>query len=119
MYYEKQKLINCFNHYVSRDVHYIERTGEEFYYTMSATPVEIDKKMKLLTYFRRYMTDHLIKAGAAHVPRRECDKLTRVPYMHIWKRSSSAVTMQLTNGTIQVPSTVLFYVTDNLCNPYK
>ncbi|XP_054271018.1 serine/threonine-protein kinase polo [Macrosteles quadrilineatus] len=83
------------------DVHYIERTGEEFYYTMNATPPEIEKKMKLLSYFRRYMTDHLIKAGASHA-RQECDRLTRVPYMQCWKRSSSAVTMQLTNGTIQV-----------------
>uniref|UniRef100_A0A1B6FL54 polo kinase n=3 Tax=Cuerna arida TaxID=1464854 RepID=A0A1B6FL54_9HEMI len=83
------------------DVHYIERTGEESYYTMGTTPAEIDKKMKLLSYFRRYMSDHLIKAGAAHA-RQECDRLTRVPYMHIWKRSNNAVTMQLTNGTIQV-----------------
>lgn len=83
------------------DVHYIERTGEEHYYTMNSTPPEIEKKMKLLSYFRRYMTDHLIKAGAAHA-RQECDRLTRVPYMQTWKRSSHAVTMHLTNGTIQV-----------------
>lgn len=82
-------------------MHYIERNGEELYYTMNNTPVDLDKKIRLLTYFRRYMTDNLIKAGEAHA-RQECDRLSRVPYLLLWKRSSSAVIMQLTNGTIQV-----------------
>lgn len=89
------------SHLVNRDVHYIERNGEEFYYVLDKTPIEIEKKMKLLSYFRRYMSDHLIKAGANHI-RQECDRMSRAPYMLTWKRSNSAVTMQLTNGTVQV-----------------
>lgn len=47
----------------SRNVHYITRQGQEQYVTMLEYPNELDKKMKLLTYFRRYMTEHLMKAG--------------------------------------------------------
>lgn len=57
--------------------------------------------MKLLMYFRRYMNDHLIKAGA-DILAKDADQLSRTPYMHQWYRSTSSVIMQLTNGTLQV-----------------
>lgn len=57
--------------------------------------------MKLLMYFRRYMNDHLIKAGA-DVLAKDADQLSRTPYMYQWYRSTSSVIMQLTNGTLQV-----------------
>lgn len=44
-------------------MHYINRQGQEQYMTMREYPQDLDKKMKLLTYFRRYMTEHLMKAG--------------------------------------------------------
>lgn len=47
----------------SRNVHYINRSAQEQYMTMRDYPPELDKKMKLLTYFRKYMTEHLMKAG--------------------------------------------------------
>jgi polo-like kinase 1 len=68
---------------------------------MEKYPDTLDKKMKLLSYFRRYMTEHLVKAGAT-VPVQECDSLSRVPYLNQWFRTSSAVVMLLTNGTLQV-----------------
>ena len=68
---------------------------------MDEFPETLDKKMKLLSYFRRYMSEHLMKAGAA-VPVRECDSLSRVPYLSHWFRTTSAVVMFLTNGTLQV-----------------
>lgn len=49
--------------FVNRNVHYINRQGQEQYMTMREYPSELEKKMKLLTYFRRYMTEHLMKAG--------------------------------------------------------
>lgn len=52
-------------------------------------------------YFRRYMNDHLIKAGA-DVLAKDADQLSRTPYMYQWYRSTSSVIMQLTNGTLQV-----------------
>lgn len=50
-------------HWFRRNVHYINRQGQEQYMNMQDYPSELDKKMKLLTYFRRYMTEHLMKAG--------------------------------------------------------
>lgn len=55
--------IKCLSY---RNVHYINRQGQEQYMTMRDYPQELDKKMKLLTYFRRYMTEHLMKAGGLH-----------------------------------------------------
>lgn len=68
---------------------------------MDHTPQSLEKKMKLLMYFRRYMNDHLIKAGA-DVLAKDADQLSRTPYMYQWYRSTSSVIMQLTNGTLQV-----------------
>ncbi|XP_069689709.1 serine/threonine-protein kinase polo [Periplaneta americana] len=84
-----------------KNVQYITREGKEFYYLMEEYPDTLDKKMKLLSYFRRYMSEHLVKAGAT-VPVRECDSLSRVPYLTQWFRTSSAVVMLLTNGTLQI-----------------
>lgn len=83
------------------NVHYIERDGTEYYYTMDNTPPNLEKKVKLLSYFRRYMKEHLMKAGAS-VLIQESDQLSRTPYLHQWNRSASTVIMQLTNGTLQV-----------------
>ncbi|KAK5645786.1 hypothetical protein RI129_004250 [Pyrocoelia pectoralis] len=82
------------------NVHYIDRAGEESYMTMDNYPKTMEKKMKLLAYFNRYMRDHLIKAGASVV--READTLSRIPHLHQWCRSTSGVLMQLTNGTVQI-----------------
>ncbi|XP_050442073.1 serine/threonine-protein kinase PLK1-like [Adelges cooleyi] len=84
-----------------KDVHYIERNGSEQYYTTEHTPPSLEKKMKLLMYFRRYMNDHLIKAGA-DILEKDADQLSRTPYMFQWYRSTSSVIMQLTNGTLQI-----------------
>jgi hypothetical protein len=36
----------------------------EHYYTMNEFPQTVEKKVKLLHYFRNYMKEHLLKAGA-------------------------------------------------------
>lgn len=68
---------------------------------MDNTPTVLEKKVKLLSYFRRYMKEHLMKAGAS-IPVQESDQLSRIPYLHQWHRTPSTVIMQLTNGTLQV-----------------
>lgn len=52
-------------------------------------------------YFKTYMYDNLIKAGA-DILGKDADQLSRTPYLFQWHRSSSSVIMQLTNGTLQV-----------------
>ncbi|NP_001296511.1 serine/threonine-protein kinase polo [Bombyx mandarina] len=98
MFNDTTKLIMLAN---GLNVHYINRQGQEQYMTMRDYPQELDKKMKLLTYFRRYMTEHLMKAGAS-VPVRESDGLSRLPHLHQWFRTTLAVIMYLTNGTLQI-----------------
>ena len=36
----------------------------QHYYTMSEFPADVEKKVKLLNYFKNYMREHLLKAGA-------------------------------------------------------
>ncbi|XP_059619622.1 serine/threonine-protein kinase polo [Phlebotomus argentipes] len=82
------------------NVHFIDRNGGETYMTMDQFPQEIDKKIRLLTYFKRYMSEHLVKTGASNVT--EFDGLSRVPHLYAWFRTNCAVIMYLTNGTVQL-----------------
>ncbi|CAH1402471.1 unnamed protein product [Nezara viridula] len=98
MFNDSTRLVLLPNH---MNVHYIEKDGSEHYHLMGQTPPHLEKKMKLLSYFRRYMTEFLMKAGDS-VKVQESDNLSRIPYLHMWHRSSSGVLMQLTNGTVQI-----------------
>lgn len=69
--------------------------------TVQEYPTDMDKKMKLLSYFKRYMTEHLVKAGGS-VFVEQSDVLSRIPHMHTWFRTTCAVVMHLTNGSVQV-----------------
>lgn len=82
------------------NVHYIDKSGEESYMTIENYPKIHEKKMKLLSYFSRYMREHLLKAGGSAV--RETDSLSRIPHLYQWCRSTSGVLMQLNNGTVQM-----------------
>ena len=48
-----------------------------------------------------YMKEHLLKAGA-NMQSRDGDELSRIPFLKTWFRTSRAVVMFLTNGTVQV-----------------
>ncbi|XP_014205549.1 serine/threonine-protein kinase polo [Copidosoma floridanum] len=98
MYNDGTRLIMLANNY---NIHYIDRSGEEAYYTTKDFPRSLDKKMKLLNFFLRYMNDHLMKAGGA-VAVHQSDSLARPPYMHQWFRTQTAVVMLLTNGSLQI-----------------
>ncbi|KAK7813016.1 hypothetical protein U0070_021775 [Myodes glareolus] len=79
---------------------YIERDGTESYLTVSSHPNSLMKKITL-KYFRNYMSEHLLKAGANITPR-EGDELARLPYLRTWFRTRSAIILHLSNGTIQI-----------------
>lgn len=89
------------------NVHFIDKEGTETYMDIHNYPPQMEKKMKLLSYFKRYMTEHLVKAGAAAV-NVESDQLSRIPHLHTWFRTMCAVVMHLTNGTVQVQRPVHF-----------
>ncbi|XP_017479535.1 PREDICTED: serine/threonine-protein kinase polo [Rhagoletis zephyria] len=83
------------------NVHFIDKDGKETYMTTTDYCKTLDKKMKLLTYFKRYMTEHLVKAGANNV-NFESDQISRMPHLHSWFRTTCAVVMHLTNGSLQL-----------------
>jgi len=83
------------------NIHYIDYEAHEHYYTMNEFPQSVEKKVKLLNYFKNYMREHLLKAGA-NMEVREEDLLSRIPALKTWFRTSRAVVMHLTNGTMQI-----------------
>lgn len=92
------------------NVHFIDKEGKETYFTCHSYPTKLEKKMKLLSYFKRYMSEHLVKAGAGAAVK-EGDSISRIPHLHTWFRTQCAVVMHLTNGTVQVSSTNSFFLT--------
>uniref|UniRef100_A0A669EDG0 Serine/threonine-protein kinase PLK n=1 Tax=Oreochromis niloticus TaxID=8128 RepID=A0A669EDG0_ORENI len=80
---------------------YIDKTATESYMSVRSFPSTLNKKITLLKYFRNYMSEHLLKAGA-NIARREGDELARLPYLSLWFRTKSAIVLHLTNGTVQI-----------------
>ncbi|XP_061456190.1 serine/threonine-protein kinase PLK1 [Rhineura floridana] len=80
---------------------YIEQNGSESYFNVRSYPDAFNKKITLLKYFRNYMSEHLLKAGANITPR-EGDELARLPYLCTWFRTRSAIILHLSNGTVQI-----------------
>lgn len=80
---------------------YIDRSTAESYLSVRSYPTALAKKITLLKYFRNYMSEHLLKAGANITPR-DGDELTRLPYLRHWFRTKSAIVLHLSNGTVQI-----------------
>ncbi|XP_055062008.1 serine/threonine-protein kinase PLK1 isoform X2 [Misgurnus anguillicaudatus] len=80
---------------------YIDRNTAESYLSVRSYPTALSKKITLLKYFRNYMSEHLLKAGANITPR-DGDELTRLPYLRHWFRTKSAIVLHLSNGTVQI-----------------
>ncbi|KAK6973775.1 serine/threonine-protein kinase PLK1 [Biomphalaria glabrata] len=83
------------------NIHYIERNGEEHYHTIRQFPETLSKKVTLLKYFRNYMNEHLLKAGANMTPR-DSDEMIRLPFLRTWFRTRNAIVLHLSNGTLQI-----------------
>ncbi|KAL1513517.1 hypothetical protein ABEB36_002919 [Hypothenemus hampei] len=82
------------------NVQYVDKNGLESYMTVDNFPKQHEKKMKLLSYFSRYMKEHLVKTGASVC--KELDMVTRTPHLYQWCRSTSGVLMHLNSGTLQL-----------------
>lgn len=80
---------------------YIDRNGNEQNMTEQEYPEELRAKMKLLSYFKNYMVEHLVKAGGDTV-HGAGDALPHSPHLHTWFRASCAIVTLLTNGSVQV-----------------
>lgn len=84
-----------------QNFHYIERNGNEHFYTLQDYPQTVSKKVTLLKYFQNYMNEHLLKAGESIAPR-EGDEISRLPHLRAWFRTRSAIVLHLANGTLQI-----------------
>ncbi|KAJ8246087.1 hypothetical protein GJAV_G00263510 [Gymnothorax javanicus] len=80
---------------------YIDKSSVESYMSVRSYPSMLSKKITLLKYFRNYMSEHLLKAGANITPR-DGDELARLPYLRNWFRTKSAIVLHLSNGTVQI-----------------
>ncbi|KAK0084064.1 hypothetical protein PV325_007665 [Microctonus aethiopoides] len=98
MYNDGTRLIMLAN---KHNIHYINRDLNEMYYTVKDYPPSLEKKMKLMNFFLQYMNEHLMKAGGSIVIKNS-DSMSRIPYMHQWFRTQTAVVMQLNNGSVQI-----------------
>ncbi|XP_025193335.1 serine/threonine-protein kinase polo-like isoform X2 [Melanaphis sacchari] len=89
--------------WVSKWVDYSDKYG--FGYELSDDCVGVMfndfTRIVLLANLKRYMNDHLVKAGADMLAK-DADQLSRTPYLYQWYRSTSSVILQLTNGTLQI-----------------
>uniref|UniRef100_H2YAF7 Serine/threonine-protein kinase PLK n=1 Tax=Ciona savignyi TaxID=51511 RepID=H2YAF7_CIOSA len=82
-------------------IEYIDKEMAESYHTLKAYPESLTKKVTLLKYFRNYMSEHLLKAGAGMAPK-EGDQFSRLPFLRTWFRTRSAIILHLSNGTLQI-----------------
>ncbi|XP_037327871.2 serine/threonine-protein kinase PLK1 [Pungitius pungitius] len=80
---------------------YIDKAAVESYLSVRSFNSALHKKVTLLKYFRNYMSEHLLKAGA-NMARRDGDELARLPYLSLWFRTKSAIVLHLSNGTVQI-----------------
>ncbi|XP_073975117.1 serine/threonine-protein kinase polo-like [Rhodnius prolixus] len=84
-----------------RNLLYFDSDGREYNHVLESIPPSLEKKIHILKEFIKYMDEHLEKAGAS-VRIQEFDNLSSIPHLHVWSRTSTAVIMQLTNGTVQI-----------------
>lgn len=98
LFNDSTRLILCSS---GENLQYIERDGNEFLYTLNSYPDWLQKKITLLKYFRDYMTQHLLKAGATIAPR-PGDEMSRLPFLRTWLRTRNAIILHLSNGTLQI-----------------
>lgn len=82
-------------------IQYIDKEGSEQFlpYGHHEDMPHLFKKITLLRYFKNYMNEHLLKTGEKQ---KDCDDISRLPYLNNWFRTKNAIAFQLTNGTVQV-----------------
>ncbi|ODN00636.1 Serine/threonine-protein kinase PLK1 [Orchesella cincta] len=79
---------------------YFTKEGVESYHNLKQHPDWMEKKIKLISYFEKYMTENLLRAATPALANTSC--IPRIPNMYTWFRTSRSVVMTLTNGTLQI-----------------
>eukprot|EP00118_Oscarella_pearsei_P026386 m.309833 g.309833 ORF g.309833 m.309833 type:complete len:600 (+) comp48146_c0_seq1:94-1893(+) len=84
-----------------QNLQYIDREGHEEFHLLCERPDHLKKKVTLLDYFSNYMSEHLLKTGAAMGPK-EGDEIARLPHLRSWFRTRNAIIMHLSLGIFQI-----------------
>lgn len=85
--------------FIHSTVQYVESNGDQKNMTTADYPNDLEKKMVLLSYYKRYMTDQLVVSG--HVQQARVHS-TQIERLHFYSRSSRASVFLLKNGSVQV-----------------
>ena len=56
-----------------RNMQYIDKYGQETFFTIDTAPEKLKKKRTLLEYFHNYMSENLLKVSSLV---RECEKIS-------------------------------------------
>ncbi|XP_065832302.1 serine/threonine-protein kinase PLK1-like [Oscarella lobularis] len=83
------------------NLHYIDRDGHEEFHMRSQRPEHLKRKVTLLNYYSDYMSDHLLKTGAAMGPK-EGDEIARLPHLRSWFCTQDAIVLHLNLGILQI-----------------
>jgi len=81
-------------------VQYIDASDSETFFKFTAVPAELEKKLKLLAYFRSYMIKHLLTTGVGIKNRGH--EYSRFPCLDSWFRTNSAIVLLMNDGTLQL-----------------
>lgn len=79
---------------------YIDAMDCENFFKFDSAPIELEKKLKLLAYFRSYMIKHLLTTGAGMKNRGQ--EYARLPCLDSWFRTNSAIILLMSDGTLQL-----------------
>lgn len=80
---------------------YVDKDCLEKFCSVTNHPIELKKKVSLVDYFRKYMNEHLLKAGSQAAPK-EGDDICRLPMLRTWFRTRSAICLWLSDGCMQI-----------------
>ncbi|XP_054712021.1 serine/threonine-protein kinase PLK1-like [Uloborus diversus] len=80
-------------------VEFHDNNGKLSTYSHSSVPSQLLERFTLLKYFAQYMDENLTEGGEL-----QSKDLVRkkIPFMKRWLRSSNAIIMQLSSGTLQI-----------------
>lgn len=90
---------------LARSLQYNDLSNRVIGLTKDDVPSDLKKKVTLLVYFSQYMDEHLIYGADVDPNKRQT--MAAGVFMKKWFRTDRAIVMHLSNGTLQVQSSLL------------
>lgn len=80
----------------------MDSEGKKSSFKMQSHPDDLKIKMKLLGYFMRFMSEHLLSEVNNSEDDKKANKSSSPPRLQTWMRKQNAMVLSLTNGIVQV-----------------